>query len=123
MSQEKGLILIVEDESGISMYMEEIFKYDGFQVATAENGKAALDLLRTMEILPALIFLDLMMPVMDGQRFINAIQKHPENSRFKEIPVVVVTATADHVTGDIVEVIRKPPDIDHLTKLAEKFAQ
>lgn len=123
MITKKGLILIVEDESGICMYMEEIFTGEGFQVITAENGKVALDMLCAMDRLPTLIFLDLMMPVMDGQKFINAIQKNPENDRFKAIPVVVVTATAEQVTGDVVEVIRKPPDLDHLTRLAERFAR
>lgn len=123
MSEFKGPILIVEDETAICLYMEEIFKGDGFPVLTAENGQAALELLRRQQTLPALIFLDLMMPVMDGHRFLHELQKNPENARFKDIPVVVVTASQMNVQGKVIEVIRKPADINHLYTLADRFVR
>jgi len=122
MNKTKGLILIVEDDASICAYMEEIFGGDGFQVVSAEHGQAALDLLHSMQTLPALIFLDLMMPVMDGQRFLQEIQKNPAHERFKTLPVVVVTASHMPVKGEVVAVIRKPPDLNRLVELAEKYA-
>ena len=122
MAKEKGLLLFIEDEPAICAYMEEIFKSEGFKVASAENGKVALSMMKAMDTLPSLIFLDLMMPMMDGKRFLFEIQKNPENSQFKEIPVVVVTATVTPLVGEVVEFVSKPPDLDRLLELAEKYA-
>jgi len=121
-AKEKGLLLFIEDEPAICEYMETIFKSEGFKVASAANGKAALELLQTMDALPSLIFLDLMMPMMDGKRFLLELQKNPDNTRFKDIPVVVVTAATNNVIGDFVEVVSKPPNLDRLIELAEKYA-
>jgi CheY-like chemotaxis protein len=123
MSEFKGPILIIEDETAICLYMEEIFKGDGFPVLTAENGQAALEVLRKQATLPALIFLDLMMPVMDGHRFLYELQQNPENARFKDIPVVVVTASQMNVQGKVVAVIRKPVDINYLYDLAARYTR
>jgi len=102
--------------------LEEIFRGDDFKVAIAENGHAALNILRSLEVLPSIIFLDLMMPVMDGHRFLYEIQQNPENARFKNIPVVVVTAAQTQVDGHVVAILRKPPDLERLLELAEKYA-
>jgi len=122
MANAKGLLLFIEDEPAICEYMEAIFKSEGFKVASAENGKVALEMLRTMDTLPSLIFLDLMMPMMDGKRFLSEMQKNPDNTRFKDIPVVVVTAANNNVDGQFVELVSKPPDLDRLIELAEKYA-
>lgn len=123
MTKTRGIVLVVEDEDAICTYMEEIFKGEGYEVLSAPNGKAGIELLRTLKTLPSIIFLDMMMPVMDGRRFIDELQKNPENWRFKEIPLVVVTAVQSPVMGNLVEVVRKPPDIDHLIALAAKHAK
>lgn len=122
MSHSKTPVLIVEDETAICMYMEEVFKGEGFPVLTAENGQVALELLRQQQTLPGVIFLDLMMPVMDGHRFIHELQKNPENARFKDIPIVVVTASQMNVQGNVVAVLRKPVDLQQLCDYAEKYA-
>ncbi|WP_413288428.1 two-component system response regulator [Bdellovibrio sp. HCB337] len=121
-TKEKGLIFIIEDEPAICMYMEELFTGDGFRVISTDNGKTAFELLRNLETLPSIIFLDLMMPVMDGWRFLRELQNNPENERIKDIPVVVITATQSDVSGNVVDVVRKPPDLDRLSELAEKYA-
>jgi CheY-like chemotaxis protein len=60
-------------------------------VLVAANGQHALERLREA-LLPDLIFLDLMMPVMDGAAFRTEQQRDP---RLSEIPVVVMSAAAD----------------------------
>ncbi|MBS1970942.1 MAG: response regulator [Bdellovibrionales bacterium] len=122
MSLSKKAVLIIEDEAAICMYMEEVFKGEGFPVLTAENGRLALELLHRQQTLPGLIFLDLMMPVMDGHRFIHELQENPENARFKDIPIVVVTASQMNVRGNVVTVLRKPVDLQQLCDFAEKYA-
>jgi CheY-like chemotaxis protein len=122
MAKEKGLLLFIEDEPAICDYMEVIFTSEGFKVASAENGKSALELMKSMDPLPKLIFLDLMMPTMDGKRFLFELQNNPDYSRLKDIPIVIVTAAAENVVGNIVEVVSKPPNLDRLIELAEKYA-
>jgi two-component system cell cycle sensor histidine kinase/response regulator CckA len=122
MSGTKKTIMIIEDEAAISMYMEEVFKGEGFPVLTAENGQAALEVLRRQQTLPALIFLDLMMPLMDGHRFIHELQNNSENARFKDIPIIVVTASQMNVQGKVEGVLRKPVDLQQLCSLAERYS-
>ena len=60
---------------------------EGWTVHEAENGRIALD--RIAAHRPALILLDLMMPVMDGFEFIQVLRQTPD---YRSIPVIVVTA-------------------------------
>jgi CheY-like chemotaxis protein len=122
MSKKKGLILVVEDEPTIRSQLASVFAGEGFPVEVAENGQVALELLRSMENLPSLIFLDLMMPVMDGISFIFALQTKNENVLFSKIPIVIVSAARKEAYGDVVAFLSKPPEIDDLIELAEKHA-
>jgi CheY-like chemotaxis protein len=61
----------------------------GGKVITAEHGKAALALLQQQHTLPDLIFLDLMMPEMNGFEFAQYLHTHPQ---WRSIPIVVLTA-------------------------------
>lgn len=79
-------ILVVDDNEINREMLAEILK-DKYNVLQAENGKAALDLLREKEGI-ALILLDVMMPVMDGYTFLD-IKK--EDKELSLIPVIVLT--------------------------------
>jgi CheY-like chemotaxis protein len=79
--------LLVEDDSTTREMLERILTKLDMKVTVAENGAVALDRLRTEQ--PDMIFLDLMMPVMDGFQFLGELRAE---SRWKDIPVVVVTA-------------------------------
>jgi len=109
-------ILIVEDDPDISWNMKTFLESEGFPVATAKNGLAALAYLETNEVVPSLILLDLMMPEMDGWEFRRQQLEHP---RFREIPTVVVSA-AGTLSRPIVadQFIRKPIDLELLLKTA-----
>src|SRR3982074_3818832 len=81
-------ILVVEDDPDIRAALTQILSDDGYAVATAANGQEAIDHLRRTSP-PALILLDLMMPVMDGWQFRSHQKQDPA---LKSIPVVIVTA-------------------------------
>jgi len=81
-------VLLVEDDAALRSSLAEVLEAEGFDVATAPNGRAALEVLRTGPP-PSAIVLDLMMPVMDGWDFRHAQLADPA---LKDIPVVVVTA-------------------------------
>ncbi len=80
-------VLVVDDDRDLRELATRTIEKAGCKVFTAENGQSALSMLRT--VTPNLIFLDLMMPVMDGFEFLAAFQSHEE---WRYIPVVVMTS-------------------------------
>ena len=80
-------VLVVEDEAVANKLLCEMLSLSNIEARTAYNGREALD--RIAEQQPDLIFLDLMMPIMDGFEVIQHLQK---NDAWKTIPVIVVTA-------------------------------
>ncbi len=85
--QRSQSILIVEDDATLRTLMRLTLENEGEVVIEAENGREALE--RMAETCPDLIFLDLVMPDMDGFKFIAELHK---NKEWQTIPVVVVTA-------------------------------
>lgn len=81
-----NLVLIVEDDPAMREMLGRMLEKEQWAVSKAANGMAALETIETAQ--PALIILDLMMPVMDGFEMIARLQKHPE---WKKIPILVVS--------------------------------
>ncbi|HEU4324513.1 MAG TPA: response regulator transcription factor [Roseiflexaceae bacterium] len=115
-------ILVVEDDEFIRLMLAEALTDEGYSVLAAENGRMALDLLHACARLPALILLDLMMPVMSGWEFCAELDRDPA---LAGIPVVVLSAMpqpAAQASGLRVEaVVAKPVDLDELLALAARF--
>jgi CheY-like chemotaxis protein len=80
-------VLVVDDDPEARERLRGLLLRDGWPVATAENGKAALEQLAGQR--PCLILLDLMMPEMDGFAFLRELRAREE---WRSIPVVVLTA-------------------------------
>ena len=80
-------ILIVEDDTDASEIVRRLLELDGWSVKTASNGREALEILRKDS--PALIVVDLVMPVMDGFSLMEQLQASPE---LRDIPTLVVSA-------------------------------
>ena len=83
----KKQVLVVEDNELNREILREILS-EQYRVLEAENGEAALEILREHKSSISLIFLDVMMPVMDGYTFLDRIRADRELSL---IPVVVTT--------------------------------
>src|SRR5260370_17292742 len=79
-------ILVVDDDPDILYALSEALSEEGFSVQVAQNGQEALDLVG--ESPPALILLDLMMPVMDGREFGSRIRSFPD---LANIPILFLT--------------------------------
>lgn len=83
-------ILIVDDERPIRILLErtlEKLEDAGVELFTAENGEAALETIK--KELPNLVFLDVMMPKMDGFAVCNAVKNE---LKLKDIYIVMLTA-------------------------------
>lgn len=117
-------ILIVEDEPDLRETLQELLELAGYKVATAANGREALA--RLDEIGPVcLILLDLMMPVMSGWEFLDAL-KSSASQVLASIPVVVVSATAD--VADVkrlggCRVMKKPVDLELLMAVVQEYCE
>jgi len=83
-------VLIVDDEPDVSGYLEMLLKDGGYDTVVAEDGAAALDLVRSEA--PDLVTLDISMPKASGTRFYREVKTDPA---LAAIPVIIVTA----VTG------------------------
>ena len=88
---ENRCILVVDDDRDIRETLTEIIEGEGFLAVGATNGQEALTYLRHALDLPALILLDVMMPVMNGGQFRKEQVKNPS---WSGIPVVLMTATS-----------------------------
>ncbi len=115
-------ILVVEDDPESSELVRRLFERDGWTVDVAANGEDALRQIRHRR--PALVVLDLMMPVMDGFTFSERLRAEPG---CEDIPIIVLTSksltpdehrrlnghVADILTkgayrrGDLLEMVRK----------------
>ncbi len=80
-------ILIVDDDETIRRALDRTLRKQGWRIIQAGDGAEALQ--RLDHERPALILLDLMMPVMDGLEFLEHLREHEQ---WKTIPVVVLTA-------------------------------
>jgi two-component system chemotaxis response regulator CheY len=81
-------ILIIDDDPAIRATVAEILTSEGYSVATAINGADGLQSLDRID--PALVLLDMRMPILDGWGFARALQ-----SRGIQIPILVMTAAQD----------------------------
>ena len=76
-------IAIIEDDQAISQMYRLKFEAEGYEVETAENGQLGLELAE--KIKPAIILLDLMMPVMSGEAMLAKLRATPWGKKLKVI--------------------------------------
>ena len=113
------LILVVEDDDGIRDSLKDLLEFEGYQVQTARHGQEACEQLLSGTSLPALILLDLMMPVMDGWEFLKIQSGDPSLSK---IPVVIVSAAGDHAKVPQAQAyLRKPIHLDKFMEVVKSF--
>jgi CheY-like chemotaxis protein len=83
-------VLVVEDEPENRLFIGLMLRTEGFDVIEAEDGPAALEMLRTQP-LPELILLDVMMPGLNGWQVFENLRAAPQ---WRKIPVIMLTALA-----------------------------
>lgn len=98
-------ILVVEDEKRILDVVKAYLEKEGFEVKTAIDGKEALDLFNSETFY--LIILDLMLPIISGEKVCNHIRTS------SDIPIIMLTAKVDE--DDKIEGLAIGAD-DYVTK-------
>src|SRR5215470_13657395 len=89
-------VLIVDDDTGIRDLLEGLLEEEGYNVATARNGREALELLRKRADLgPHVILLDLMMPVLDGYAVMETLAA---NAQLRDSHALVVMSAAQRLS-------------------------
>ena len=108
----RPLVLVVDDDPDILEAICDVLEREGYRVARARQGQEALD--RVGEERPGAILLDLMMPVMDGVAFAEALRARTGGA---PIPIVVISADGNPQRAEAVGAqgyLAKPFDIDAL---------
>lgn len=79
-------VLIIEDDAPYRKVYTRKFQVSGYDVETAQNGLEGLQKMTSFH--PDIVFVDLMMPQMDGFQFLDKAKADPA---LKDIPVIVLT--------------------------------
>jgi len=107
-------ILIVEDSADAREMLALLFDMEGYNVATAEDGREGL--MRASADSPDLIVTDIQMPNIDGTEMIRRLRAQPSCSR---VPIIVMTAYGSEIAARAVQsganrALTKPVDYDLL---------
>jgi CheY-like chemotaxis protein len=116
-------IIIIEDNSYIRELMESFLTSEGYGVESFSDGHVALLRLRKFPE-PCLIFLDFLMPLMNGWEFMEEFKKHP--ATIVPIPVYLCSASASEANSKALGCrgfIKKPFDLTCLVHIAEKYCE
>lgn len=106
----KRKILIVDDEIGIRLLLEDLLSSEQYEVQTAETGKEALDLVKIHNF--DLLLIDYKLPIMDGIEVIKQIEK--ENI---VLDTIVMSGLVENIQEDtyalknVKKVLSKPFDV------------
>jgi two-component system, chemotaxis family, chemotaxis protein CheY len=117
----RPLVLVIDDDADIRTAIQDLLDGEGFATVGAADGQAALDLLADSRDRPAVILLDLMMPIVDGWTFCKIRQGIVT---LMEIPVITISAASSTGTAAPLRVdgsIEKPFDADALVQLVTRM--
>jgi DNA-binding response OmpR family regulator len=112
----KHRILIIEDEKPLREAFAFLLESEGFAVALAENGKVGLQKLQAFQ--PDLVLLDMLMPVMNGQEFLEAAQLPQQASKVRVLmlsnlsdPISIEDAHVYGVTDSVLKADLSPAEL------------
>lgn len=95
-SKYKPLIMVVDDEEDVVELVKRILESESYQVATAYNGDSARALLKRTK--PDLIFLDILMPNIDGYTICSETKL---GNKTKDIPVIMLTGLGYEINKEL----------------------
>lgn len=114
-------ILVVEDNEQNRILMRQILTYHGYEVLEATDGLTGLEMARAH--MPALILLDIQMPVMNGFAVIRELRNNPELRKIKVIAVTSFAMKGDRekaLQAGFDEYVTKPIDTRKFPELVKQ---
>ena len=113
-------VFIADDESGFVATLKSRLEFEGFEITTAPDGKAALEQIPVEK--PDLVLLDIMMPAVNGYQVCRELKEDPDTS---SIPILMLTAKSQEsdkfwgMEAGADDYMTKPFDMDELIKKIE----
>lgn len=92
-SDNKKLILVVEDNVINQKVATLLLKKEGFEVALASDGQEAVALIKAESFVYSLVLMDCMMPIMDGFTATGEIREWEQQQAKKRLPIIALTAS------------------------------
>ena|SRR5579863_2477307 len=109
-------ILVVDDDPVIRDMMVDILELEGYSIHVARNGLDALDILRGNETY--LVFLDLMMPVLNGTELCQILDVEPElRSRHTIVLMSAMDKMDEAIALNVDALMPKPFSVDDVVKI------
>jgi CheY-like chemotaxis protein len=119
------ILLIDDDDDDQEIFLTAVEQVsDSTHCIAMSDASEALQKLTVQELSPDVIFLDLNMPVMNGQQFLVEIKKHP---RLKNIPVIIFSTSSHPITINLMkelgayDFITKPEKYDQLIDILKSL--
>ncbi len=120
-----SILLIDDDEDDQNFFLKAMGRINSeVKCEVQSDATIALERLENKEIVPELIFLDLNMPIMNGQQFLEEIKKR---THIKDIPIIICSTSNNSSTILLTkelgayDFITKPDKIDSLVYLLKPF--
>lgn len=119
-SDHQHTVLMINDNADLTEVLGTFLEMKGYAAVAAFDGREALQLLQN-GVRPCLILLDLMMPGMSGDEFIEVLHR---NHSYRDIPVLVLSAAYDAreraTRLGAVGAVRLPGDLDAVVEVVQR---
>ena len=124
-------ILLIEDDAIEVMKFNRVLKTLNLnhKIIEANNGEEAIDILKTKEIIPDIIILDLNMPKLNGIEFLTILK---EDEFLKYIPSIILTTSSNHkdmlecykigIAGYVLKPLKYEDYVDRIKKMLEYWS-
>ncbi len=119
-------VLVVDDTASIRFLIRTNLELAGFDVIEAEDGQDCLDVLASLDKLPGLITMDMMMPRMDG---VTAITRIRADARYAGVGLVMVSTQSQQIdlnraaAAGVDDYVTKPFDPDTLVATVRRVLE
>lgn len=91
-NSQQPLVLVVDDQYEIAQLVEFLLEDEGYQAISCTESAKVLEVV--LEHKPALILLDVNMPVVDGWEVLESLRRNPAT---RTLPVIMMTAASDKI--------------------------
>ena len=116
-------VLVVDDNDEVRVGLKALLESAGFPVADVAGGREALRAIRSGDVCPCLVLLDLMMPFFDGW---DVLAELTSDTDLAAIPVIVLSAhplATLAVNAGAVAVLAKSTDPEVLIRVVDRHAR